>query len=120
MLTIGVPREATPGETRVALIPELASRLVRSGHAVRVETRAGERAGHPDAAYAEAGAAIVSSPREVFADADVTLKVLGPIARPDDGFDETAALREGSVLIGFLEDRKSTRLNSSLLGISYG
>ncbi len=98
---VAVPREATAGETRVALVPETIARLAKVGCTVQVETRAGEAAGFPDAQYVAAGATIVSDPAALFAHAQVVLKVREPIVRPD-GFDEAAALPGGAVLIGFL------------------
>jgi H+-translocating NAD(P) transhydrogenase subunit alpha len=91
---IGVPKETAAGERRVALVPEAAGRLISEGFEVLVERGAGEAAYFADDAYAEAGARLVDS---VYGDADVVVKVQKPNA------DETAALREGTVLIGFLE-----------------
>src|SRR5437773_844034 len=54
-MRIGVPLEIAPGETRVALVPEVAARLVKAGLEIVVESHAGERAGHADAAYVAAG-----------------------------------------------------------------
>jgi H+-translocating NAD(P) transhydrogenase subunit alpha len=91
---IGVPKETASGERRVALVPEAAGRLISEGFEVLVERGAGEAAYFADDAYAEAGARLVDS---VYGDADVVVKVQKPNA------DETAALREGTVLIGFLQ-----------------
>jgi H+-translocating NAD(P) transhydrogenase subunit alpha len=100
---IGVPKETEPGERRVALVPEAAGRLVSDGFDVLVEQGAGERAYFEDGAYAEAGVQLADS---VYREADVVLKVQKPSA------DEVAVLREGAVLIGFLEpltDAETTR-----------
>src|SRR5688572_24661142 len=59
MITIAVPRETTPGETRVALIPQSVAPLVKAGHTVRVQSTAGEAAGFTDADYRDAGAMVV-------------------------------------------------------------
>jgi NAD(P) transhydrogenase subunit alpha len=91
---IGVTRETAAGERRVALVPEAAGRLVADGFEVLVERGAGEAAYFGDEAYAEAGARIVDG---VYGEADVVVKVQKPNA------DETSALREGTVLIGFLQ-----------------
>jgi NAD(P) transhydrogenase subunit alpha len=90
---IGVPRETEPGERRVALVPDAAGRLVSDGFDVLVERGAGEQAYFEDDAYVEAGAELGESTYDV----DVVLKVRKPSA------EEIAALREGTVLIGFLE-----------------
>jgi NAD(P) transhydrogenase subunit alpha len=90
---IGVPREATPEERRVALVPDAVARLVGSGLDIVVEYAAGAAASFPDEAYAEAGATIDDDP---FA-ADAVVKVRKPSEN------EVARLRERQVLIGFLE-----------------
>ncbi|HSW19695.1 MAG TPA: NAD(P)(+) transhydrogenase (Re/Si-specific) subunit alpha, partial [Ramlibacter sp.] len=58
-MLIGVPAESTAGETRVAVTPETAKKLVASGHTVRVQSVAGVPAAATDAAYQGAGAEIV-------------------------------------------------------------
>jgi H+-translocating NAD(P) transhydrogenase subunit alpha len=90
---IGVPRETAPGERRVALIPDGISRIASTGLEVAVERSAGAAASIPDDAYREAGAAVVD---DAF-DADLVAKVQKPNA------DELGRLREGSVLVGFLQ-----------------
>jgi NAD(P) transhydrogenase subunit alpha len=92
-MRIGVPRETAAGERRVALIPEVVGKLVPGGFDVLVQRGAGEAAAFPDAAYEEAGAQLVDD----WADAEVVAKVQKPSE------DEAARLREGQVLIGFLE-----------------
>ena len=89
-----MPKERAAGERRVALVPELVGRLVAGGFEVLVEQGAGEAASFPDAAYEEAGARIVD---DVYGEADAVAKVQKPSE------EETARLREGQVLIGFLQ-----------------
>jgi H+-translocating NAD(P) transhydrogenase subunit alpha len=93
-MRVGVPKERAAGERRVALVPELAGRLVASGFEVLVERGAGEAASFPDAAYEEAGARILD---DVYGEADAIAKVQSPSE------DEVARLREGQVLVGFLQ-----------------
>jgi NAD(P) transhydrogenase subunit alpha len=88
---IGVPREARPGETRVAATPATVRQLTALGWSVLVERGAGEGASAPDDAYAEAGARLGSA-AEAGA-ADVVLHVTKPTAG------ELALLRPGAVLI---------------------
>jgi NAD(P) transhydrogenase subunit alpha len=90
---IGVPREVEPGERRVALVPDVVSRLAGGGFDVIVARDAGSAASLPDAAYAEAGATLVG---DAF-DADAIVKVRKPAAN------EVERLRGGQLLIGFLE-----------------
>src|SRR6059058_5617450 len=92
-MRVGVPRESVPGERRVALVPEVVARLASGGFEVVVERGAGEAASFPDAAYEEAGARIGSDPYG----ADAVVKVQTPSA------EEAARLREGQILIGFLQ-----------------
>ena len=92
-MRIGVPRESAAGERRVALVPEVVAKLVEAGHEVLVERGAGSAASFEDDAYEQAGAQLADSAW----DADVVVKVQKPTA------EETARLRAGAVLIGFLE-----------------
>jgi NAD(P) transhydrogenase subunit alpha len=92
-MRVGVPTERLPGERRVALVPDVVARLVQGGFEVVVERGAGVAASFPDSAYEEAGASIVPDPW----DAAALVKVQGPTA------DEAAKLRDGQVLIGFLQ-----------------
>ena len=93
-MIVSVPKEITLGERRVALVPELVSKLTAAGLEVHVQFGAGLEAGFRDKDYEEKGARLAS---DVFAEADVLLKVRPPIA------DEIAKLREASVFIGLLE-----------------
>jgi H+-translocating NAD(P) transhydrogenase subunit alpha len=95
-LKIGVHRETAAGERRVALVPDIAGRLVKAGSEVLVERGAGEAAGFLDADYTEAGARIVDA-AEIDAQADAIVRVAKPTAA------EVARLREGVVLIAFLQ-----------------
>src|SRR4051812_45331367 len=89
-MRLGIPKESSPGEHRVALVPETVGRL-GDGIQVIVETGAGEAAGFPDAAYREAGAEI-GDPWS----AEIVAKVATPNA------DEAARLHSGQVVIAFL------------------
>jgi NAD(P) transhydrogenase subunit alpha len=92
-MRIGVPRETAAGERRVALVPEIIGKLVPAGFEVLVQRGAGEAASFPDAAYEGAGAQLVDD----WADADAVVKV----QKPSD--EEAGRLRDGQVLIGFLQ-----------------
>src|SRR5262245_14070066 len=89
-MRVGVPKETAQGERRVALVPELLSKL--EGIEVVVERGAGEAASFMDEAFTEAGASI-GDPWS----ADLVAKV----RKPSD--DEVGKLRDGQVLIGFLQ-----------------
>jgi proton-translocating NAD(P)+ transhydrogenase subunit alpha len=92
-MRIGVPRETAAGERRVALVPEVVGKLAPAGFEVLVQRGAGEAASFPDAAYEEAGARLVDD----WADAEAVVKVQKPSE------EEASRLREGQVLIGFLQ-----------------
>jgi NAD(P) transhydrogenase subunit alpha len=91
--TIGVVRETTPGERRVALVPDVAARLRGAGMDVLIEAGAGAGAKFPDGAYAGAGATVITA-GEVYQRADVLACV-----SPPDG----AALHSGQILLGLLQ-----------------
>ena len=91
-MIVSVPKETAPGETRVALVPEVADRLVKTGLELTVETGAGDAAHHPDSEYVEAGAGVGDG---------WAGEVVAKVAPPSS--DEIARLGRGSVLIGFLQ-----------------
>ncbi|HEX7637281.1 MAG TPA: Re/Si-specific NAD(P)(+) transhydrogenase subunit alpha [Burkholderiaceae bacterium] len=93
-MLIGVPLETAAGETRVAVTPETAKKLVAQGHAVRVQSGAGVAASATDEAYAAAGAQIVD--RAAALGAELVLKVRAPLA------DELGLMRPGAVVVGML------------------
>ncbi len=93
-MILSVPKETVPGERRVALVPELVSKLTKAGLEVIVEWRAGVEAGFLDSSYTEKGARIDA---DVFEKADILLKVQPPTA------EEIGRIKEGSTLIGFLQ-----------------
>ncbi|WNZ23926.1 Re/Si-specific NAD(P)(+) transhydrogenase subunit alpha [Leptolyngbya sp. NK1-12] len=101
-MKIGVAKEIEVGERRVALIPDAVSRLVKQGCEVWVEAGAGEAAFFSDAAYEAAGATVVADTAKLWNEVDLLLKVKPPQQR-EDGQHEVNLLREGSVLVGFLD-----------------
>jgi len=94
-MKVGVPKETLAGERRVAIVPETARGLVKATIQVMVEAGAGEPAFFSDAAYIDAGANVTDAPTAFAGDA--VLKVQPPTP------DEVGRLREGSVLISFLQ-----------------
>jgi NAD(P) transhydrogenase subunit alpha len=91
-MIVSVPKEIAPGETRVALVPEVAERLVKGGMKITVEAGAGAGAHHPDPDYVEAGAQVGDG-----FSGEVVAKVAPPSA------EEIGRLGQGSVLVGFLQ-----------------
>jgi len=102
-MRIAVPQEILPGETRVALIPDACGKLVKSGLEVVVQSGAGRASGHDDEAYSKSGAAIEANAHRLFGEADVVAKVGKPAHSDAIGIHEVDALKEGAVLITFLD-----------------
>ena len=94
-ITIGVVRETSVGERRVALTPDVAKKLKAKGAALLIEHDAGAAASFPDAAYKDTE--VAGDARSTLGRADVLLTVQPP------SLDTIAALREGSVTIGYLQ-----------------
>lgn len=76
-LVIGIPKETSFQERRVALVPEAVSLLTANGHNVRIETGAGESSNFTDHEYSEAGAEICPATKDIF-ECDIILKVAPP------------------------------------------
>jgi len=100
-MQIAIPRQTHPGETRVALTPSVAEKLISAGHAVVIESGAGEAADAPDSRYEDAGVRAVTSEGEataaIWGESDVVLTVNPPSEAQLD------AMRQGSVLVGLLD-----------------
>ena len=95
-MRIGSPREIKDSEFRVGLTPGSVMELAHHGHEVLIEKSAGAGAGLEDAQYLKAGARIVDGPQEIFALADMVVKV----KEPQD--DERRMLRAGQILFTYL------------------
>jgi len=104
-MKIGVPRETIPGEKRVAVTPEVASKLAKGGFEVTVETGAGQAAGFSDNEYKSAGAAVAPTAAAALGDADAVLKVRRPVLNPATGTHEIELLKPNALLIGLLDPR---------------
>ena len=96
-MKIGVPKETAADERRVALIPDVAGRLAKSGLAVLVERGAGDAASFGDAAYQAAGATVVPAAADLFGQSDVVLKVQPPSPA------EVRLCREGMALVAVFQ-----------------
>src|SRR5215207_7987357 len=105
-MKIGVPKETAEGERRVALVPDVVKALTAKEIEVAVEAGAGEGASHPDSEYSDAGAKVGEDPWG----ADIVLKVTPPTD------EEVGRLKQGQVLVGFLEPLTNPELAKSLAG----
>jgi len=117
-MVIGVPKEIKEQEQRVALLPSAANQLIRHGHSVLVEENAGIGSGYADEEYVKAGAEIADTAKEVFARADMIVKVKEPLKA------EFSLLRKGQILFTYLHLAASRELTEALLksgvtGIAY-
>src|SRR5258706_9573823 len=98
-MTVGIPRETTAGEARVAITPATVALLAKNKLDVIIEKSAGWPAGFTDSAYASKGAKIVARP-DIFATADILLQVRSTLSQTDPDF---ASLKPGCLLIGFCD-----------------
>ncbi|SDW64594.1 alanine dehydrogenase [Litoreibacter albidus] len=117
-MIVGCPKEIKPQEFRVGMTPNAATEAVAHGHTVLIETGAGLGAGFDDAAYIDAGAKIAATAADVFAKADMIVKVKEP--QPA----ERKMLREGQLLFTYLHlapDPEQTKdlLASGCTAIAY-
>ncbi|HKL77911.1 MAG TPA: Re/Si-specific NAD(P)(+) transhydrogenase subunit alpha [Gammaproteobacteria bacterium] len=94
-IRIAVPRESAEGESRVALVPQVADQLAAKGMEVRLQPGAGERAYFADGDYH--GVRVVAETVDLYGEADVVVRVQPPTP------EEIDCLRPGTVLIGFLD-----------------
>src|ERR1017187_1190141 len=95
-LFIGIPKEISFQENRVALVPDAVALLVNNGHHIVVESNAGKMANFQDHDYSEAGAEIVYSPQEVYK-ANIILKVAPP------SLEEINMMQQNQTLISTLQ-----------------
>ncbi len=108
-MIIGVPREIKPNENRIALTPGGAELLCHNGHTVVIEQNAGIGSGFPDELYIKAGATMIPTAAEVFAKADMIMKVKEPIAQ------EYNLIREGQVLFTYFHFAASRQLTEAMM-----
>ena len=117
-MKIGCPKEIKPQEFRVGLTPNAAQEAIAHGHEVIVQAGAGVGAGFEDADYTAAGATIIDTAKEIFASADMIVKVKEPQAG------ERKMLREGQLLFTYLHlapdpDQTHDLLASGCTAIAY-
>ena len=108
-MKIGVPTEIKPQENRVALTPAGAERLQHAGHQVFVQSGAGVGSGFPDEVYQKVGARILPGAAEVFAEAEMILKVKEPLAS------EWPHLGKGQILFTYLHLAAARELTEALV-----
>jgi alanine dehydrogenase len=121
-MIVGIPKESWVEERRVALSPAGVYALVKAGHTVIVQAEAGLMSGFPDQAFAEAGGRIAFSPEEVYARADLLVKVLPPTAEESTWIPERRFLYSmvhlgtaSSKVCEMLRERKATAVGFELI-----
>ncbi len=117
-MRVGVPKEIKNHEYRVGLVPAGVRELVNAGHEVLIQSTAGAGIGLADSAYQAAGARIVTTAAEIFAGADLVVKVKEPQLA------ECAMLRRGQVLFTYLHlaadpDQARALMASGVTAIAY-
>jgi alanine dehydrogenase len=117
-MIVGVPKEIKNKENRVSMVVAGVRALTNAGHKVLIQSTAGLGAGITDQEYQAAGATIVGDAKEVFAKADMIVKVKEPLP------EEYELLREGQILYTYLHLAADERLTKALLdrkivGIAY-
>lgn len=117
-MLIGVPKEIKKQEHRVGMIPSSVREMVAHGHQVVVETGAGAGIGFDDEAYKTAGATISATPAEIFAKAEMIIKVKEPQAN------ECAMLRPEQILFTYLhlaadKPQAEALIKSNCVAIAY-
>lgn len=117
-MRIGVPKEIKTHESRVGLTPAAVRELVANGHRVMVQKNAGFQIDLSDDKYRTAGAEIIDEPQEIYANADLIVKVKEPQAS------EIPLLRDGQVLFTYLHlapDPMQAKglMNSGCIAIAY-
>src|SRR5690349_15105872 len=117
-MKIGVPKEIKTNENRIALVPAGAEALAAAGHSVAVEQGAGLGSGFPDEAYRSAGAAILPTADDVWAQSEMIMKVKEPIAV------EWPRMRRGQVIYTYFhfaaaEDLTRAVIDSGAVAVAY-
>ncbi|MDH4121237.1 MAG: alanine dehydrogenase [Deltaproteobacteria bacterium] len=108
-MIVGIPKEIKPQEHRVALTPAGAHRLVQAGHGVLVQEGAGMGSGFSDQDYTQAGARLAPTPQQVFAQAELVVKVKEPLPQ------EVAMLRPQQWLFTYLHLAPQPQLTRGLM-----
>lgn len=108
-MIIGVPKEIKNNENRVALTPAGVAEFRKNGHTVYIQSTAGEGSGFEDAEYESAGATILPTIEEVYAIAEMIVKVKEPIAS------EYALIKENQLLFTYFHFASSEELTHAMI-----
>ena len=117
-LIIGIPREVTFQENRIALVPEAVGLLVQKGHRILIESEAGKIAHFPNIEYSEMGGEIVSTSEEVY-QADIILKVASPTSEEISLLKTHQTIISSVQLSSFEEDAFRQMIAKKITAISF-
>ena len=117
-MVVGVPKEIKTNEKRVSLLPHLVKEITQLGHSVVVQKEAGIESGIGDNSYAQEGATILSSIEEVYAQADIIVKVKEPLDL------ELALIRDSQIIFTFFHFAADEKLlqkfiNTNAIAVAY-
>ena len=113
-MKIGIPKEISAGEKRVAATPETSRWIKKLGFSVVIEAGAGVEASCVDDAYRAEEVEVLEDTREIWAGSDIILKVRAPDIHPSLGVHETELLREGGHLFSFIWPGQNKELMEKL------
>ena len=108
-MIVGVPTEVKRDEYRVAMLPVGVEELVRAGHQVLIQSGAGLGSGLPDSEYLQSGAELVAAAADVFARADMIVKVKEPLPK------EWPLVRGGQILFTYFHFAASRKLTQAMI-----
>ncbi|MGL4630394.1 MAG: alanine dehydrogenase, partial [Leadbetterella sp.] len=108
-MTIGIPKEIKNNESRVAITPAGVSELLQLGHTVLVEVSAGKASGYEDSEYAKAGATLLADHTEIFAKADMIIKVKEPLES------EYPLIRKNQIVFTYFHFASSAPLTQAMI-----
>ena len=109
-MIVGVPKEIKQDEYRVAMLPVGVEELTRRGHKVLIEAGAGTGSGLLDGDYVQSGAELIEGPTEIFARADMIVKVKEPQKS------EMALMRKGQIVFTYFHFAADRELTDGVLG----
>jgi len=102
-MIISIPKEITPGENRVAVIPATVKEYIKKGNTVQIEAGAGAGSFISDEDFKAVGAEIVNETKALYENADIILKVNSPIMNTELGIHEADLMKEGSAFVSFFQ-----------------
>ena len=107
-MLIGIPKEISPNENRVSIVPENVKKLIQLGAEILIEPNIGLNAGFSDKSYKDAGAEDHFKPERSFKNSDIVLRLRKP------PISEIAELKKNSIHISFLDPFNESEVDRSI------